>query len=187
LGEEGSRRLNKNAQGIRASGPYCGLYCTYGIFKFFDIEIDFKELMRPEYLSSDQGSSLPELEKAFKNRGLHTFKFQRLSTIDMENMTCPAILNVRGKATSNKYDHYVLFLGMLDGKAIIVDAPQKPQYMPLEEIAAFWNGRGMAISKNTIEPVKLFYPSYCISLMLLSLMACCQWALQNRPAKGASK
>lgn len=46
--------------------PYCGLYCLYAAVKLEGKEIRFRDLVKPEYIGSREGSSLQKLRKAAK-------------------------------------------------------------------------------------------------------------------------
>lgn len=48
----------------RKAGPYCGVYCLYAVMKLYGQEVDFRQLLKPEYIGSRRGSSLAELKKA---------------------------------------------------------------------------------------------------------------------------
>lgn len=39
----------------RPSHPHCGLYCLYTTMKMADKEIDFRQLVKPEYIGSSKG------------------------------------------------------------------------------------------------------------------------------------
>jgi len=41
----------------KTSGPYCGIYCLYTTIKLAEKEIDFRQLLKPEYIGSRKGSS----------------------------------------------------------------------------------------------------------------------------------
>lgn len=59
-------KANTDALTSQSSNPYCGLYCLYLTMKLADKEVDFKDLIKPEYLGSRKGSSLAELKKSRK-------------------------------------------------------------------------------------------------------------------------
>ena len=48
----------------RRAGPYCGVYCLYTVMKLSGKEVDFRQLLKPEYIGSRRVSSLAELKKA---------------------------------------------------------------------------------------------------------------------------
>ena len=68
--EETGKTANPLTKQFRPSGSYCGLYCLYSVMKLFDIDVDPKELLKPEYIGSPRGSSLAELKKAAEDNGL---------------------------------------------------------------------------------------------------------------------
>lgn len=69
------------------SGPYCGLYCLYTVLKLTGQEVDFKELVKTEYIGSRKGSSLQELKKAAENNGLYATPVNKLTSRGLRQ--CP--------------------------------------------------------------------------------------------------
>ncbi len=61
----------------KSSGGYCGIYCLYASMKYFRVNIDPNELIKPEYIGSVHGSSLAELKKAAEKFGLYAFAVDR--------------------------------------------------------------------------------------------------------------
>ncbi len=52
----------------RIAHPHCGLYCMYAVLKLSGREIDFRELVKPEYLGSKKGSSLAGVIKGVRHQ-----------------------------------------------------------------------------------------------------------------------
>ena len=86
------------------------------------------DLVKPEYLGSYQGSSMPDLLRAAHDNGLFAASAARLTPPVLRQSPCPVILHVRGQADSAKYDHYELFLGTEEGKARILNPPLAPRW-----------------------------------------------------------
>ncbi|MBA7678784.1 hypothetical protein ES703_87062 [subsurface metagenome] len=64
----------------KSSGSYCGIYCLYTTMKLADKEIDFRKLLKPEYIGSRKGSSLAELKKASEDNGLYALPMGKLTS-----------------------------------------------------------------------------------------------------------
>ena len=116
----------------KSSGGYCGVYCLYAAMKYFGVETDPNELLKPEYIGSARGNSLAELKKAAEKHGLYAMPIDRLTTKDLRKLFLPLIIHVKSSPTGKKYDHYFLFLDSIDGQALIYDPPN-----PIEPVE-FW-------------------------------------------------
>lgn len=71
----------------KSSGPYCGIYCLYTTMKLTNREVDFRELVKPEYIGSRKGSSLEDLKKAAEDNGLYAVPVGKLTSQVLRN--CP--------------------------------------------------------------------------------------------------
>src|SRR4030042_1962026 len=58
---------------IRGFHPHCGLYCLYAAMKMNGRDINFIDMVKPEYIGSRKGSSIAELIKASEKYGLYFF------------------------------------------------------------------------------------------------------------------
>jgi rhodanese-related sulfurtransferase len=139
--------------------PHCGLYCLYTAMKLAGQKIDFRELVKPEYIGSRKGSSLAELQKAAVDNGLYAVQASKLTAAILRNCPHPVILHVKAQPTSRRYDHYELFLGMENGQAKLLNPPGLLPLAPLRELAARWDGSGLIISKEPIQLGPIFAPA----------------------------
>ena len=130
---------------------YCGIQCLYGAIRATGQSIDFTELLRPEYLTSPTGSSIQDLELAAREHRLQTKAASNLSTWDLENAGTPIILHFSLEDHIGEYNHWVLFLGMDGGAAIIVDPPHAVCKMSFAELLSRWDSVGLLISEKPIE------------------------------------
>ena len=117
-GQESSTTLSVKRS---SSHPYCGLYCLYATMRLADQKIDFRELLKPEYVSSRKGSSFAELEKAAEDHGMYAWPASNLTSRELRYSAYPIILHTKSSLSKKKYDHYELFLGTQNGKARLVD------------------------------------------------------------------
>lgn len=138
------------------SGPYCGLSCLYIVMKMAYKEIDFQELVKPEYMGSRKGSSLAELKKAAEDNGLYAEPVKKLNGQILKRCTCPVILHVKSNDDMGGYDHYTLFLGEKDGQAILSDPPKAIELLPFNKLAPRWDGTGLIVSAETIDMDSIF-------------------------------
>lgn len=143
----------------RTHHPHCGLYCLYATMKLAGREIDFVQLVKPEYIGSPKGSSMAELKKAVEDSGMYAMPVDRLTSRVLHNCPHPVILHVKSDVTSKKYDHYELFLGTENGRAKIFNPPEPVRLVPFRELAPRWDGNGLIISAKPIDLGSIFAPT----------------------------
>jgi len=139
-------KTNKNYAGH----PHCGLYCLYSVFKLEGQSVGFRELVKPEYLGSRQGSSFEELKQAAQDFGLNAASFSRLMPVDLKNIAVPAILHVKSGPDKKEYDHFVLYLGEKNGKAKVFDPPAELSLVDFSSLAPRWDGNALVISSESV-------------------------------------
>jgi len=134
-----------------SSHAHCGLYCLYALLKLDHRSVEFRELVKPEYIHARKGSSLDELQTAAEDNGFYAKSVRRLPVKTLERLRGPAILHVKSDVASVDYDHYVLFVGTQEGKARILDPPDRLTLVSFRELAARWAGNGLVVSSHPIE------------------------------------
>lgn len=146
-----NNEIHKAVSNLRPSGPYCGLYCLYTIMVLADVNTDFRQLVKPEYLGSKKGSSLTELKKASLDNGLYAQVVMNLTMQELKASRYPIILHVKKDNARKEYDHYKLFLGSKDDKAAIFDPPSPMGLLSFYELVPQWDGTGLIVSTEPIE------------------------------------
>jgi rhodanese-related sulfurtransferase len=143
----------------QSTGPYCGLNCAYFILRLSGQQINFADILKPEYISSWEGSSLSELKKVIEDNGLVAEHINRLTTPILKELRIPIILHVKKEYSDKEYNHYVLFLGNKNDNAIIYDPPNPIETIPYFELAPRWNGTGLIVSADPINLGKILAPA----------------------------
>jgi rhodanese-related sulfurtransferase len=144
----------------KSSGvPYCGLFCLYTVMKLVGRKIDFRELVKYDYLSSRLGSSLSELKKASEDYGLYAVHVGNMTSRELCQLDYPVILHVKLDTMSMEYDHFELFLGEENGKARLFDPPNPVRLVSFAELAPRWDGKGLIVSAEPIDRRALFAPT----------------------------
>lgn len=154
------------AEDINAQSPYCGIHAIYSAKIILSGDANLVDLYKPEYISSSKGSSINDLKKAAFDNGLYIKPIKNLSVEDLSR-TLPnlTILHVKPDLQSKYYNHYVLFLGIQDGKAQIFNPPNRMSLVSFAEIEARWDGVGMIVSNEPIDWGNVLWPSrvrYCL-------------------------
>jgi len=158
--DENNQKPSKASPSKRkSSGPYCGIYCLYTTMKLADKEVDFRKLVKPEYIGSRKGSSLAELKQAAEDNGLYALPMGKLTSQVLRSCPHPVILHVKPGTTSKIYDHYVLFLGTEHGRARLFDPPNSVRLVPFQELAPRWDGNGLIVSAEPIDLSSIFAPT----------------------------
>jgi len=166
-------------------GSYCGIFCIYSALKYFDVNVNPEQLIKPRYVGSVQGSSLAELRKAAEEHGLHAAAAARLTIKDLRRSPYPIIIHVKSAATSRKYDHYILFLKSKDGKAWLYNPPSSLELVPFYELPAQWDGTGLIVSDMPIDVGAVFRPGrvrFVIYALVSVVIVCVLRLVRRRPA-----
>lgn len=165
--------------------PYCGLYCLYTAMKLAGRRIDFRELVKYDYLSSWQGSSLTELKRCAEDFGLYAMPAGKLTIGELSQLDYPVILHVKRKISFGQYDHYELFLGTENDKARLFDPPDAIRLVPFPELAPRWDGKGLIVSAEPIDPRLVFGPGRKRLLVYMAIaiaaILCLHWAKRLLP------
>jgi len=140
----------------RNTSIHCGLYCVYSLLRFSGVQIDFRDLVRPAYLGSVKGSSIRELKRAVIDHGLFGIEVSNLTYRRLSTCSYPVILHVKQSLASKDYSHYVLYLGMKNGKVRLLDPSSSVKMVSFPELAARWDGKGMILSGRPIESSIVF-------------------------------
>jgi rhodanese-related sulfurtransferase len=151
--------------------PYCGLYCLYSVLRLKGWDVGFRELVKPEYVGSGDGSTMAELSKAARDHNLFAGVAARLTTRGLSQCPYPAILHMKADVYHAGYDHYELFLGTEDGQARLFDPPEPPRLVPFPELASLWDGYALALSDKPFEIDAIFGPDRQRLLMYAALGA----------------
>jgi len=119
-------------------------------------DVDYPDLVKPEYYGRLMGSSLAELNRAAKDYGLYAGVVTRLTTRALRDCPYQAILHVRRGLESKEYDHYQLYLGTENGKAKMFDPPGDVKLVAFSELAPLWDGYALFVSPRPFDVDAIF-------------------------------
>jgi len=151
-------------------GQYCGVYCVYGACRALGQRTGFRGFLRSRYVGSTKGSSFAELVGAIHDRGLAATLVRRLNLSTLVHCPWPVILHVRSDVEQATPNHFVLYLGVVHGKAIVMDPPAAPQPESFRRIAAVWDGKGIIVSTQVMSLAGIFGLAYGRFLALLAVL-----------------
>ena len=144
------------------SGNYCGIYAAFGAVSAELAKvgekprISFDELLSGDFVSSFSGSTQQDLERAVRALGCNAKTFSYLSLRTLESTNSPLILHVSERGRLGLYRHWILFLGMRNGLAIVRNGDGGDVAMSPSELLSSWDGVGIAISRIS-EPMPSFF------------------------------
>jgi len=126
-------------------GPYCGIYAMFGAAAALDVRGNIESLIDPQYVSGRTGSTLGDLMDAAEQLGVKAQPLSGLGISSLKESRDPLILHVASFGQLEAFNHWLLFLGMQDGKARTVDSSGKLYLMNVSELLSRWDGVGLAV------------------------------------------
>ena len=143
----------------RRPKAYCGIYAAFGAATAVlqksgqKPAIDFGELLSPEYVSGFSGSSTYDILLAVERLGCNGRAYKFLSLRSLEGSKTPLILHVSGRGALGRYQHWILFLGIESGRAVVRDGDGGDYLMSFSELLCRWDGKAIAVfAKNEAPP-----------------------------------
>jgi rhodanese-related sulfurtransferase len=143
-------RATPRASGESSGGPYCGIYSLYAAMRSLGMTVRFEDLARAQYVGSLGGSSLAELQRAASDLGAMARPLQDGTALCLRNSVYPVILHVRRPGFGMPYRHWVLFLGVENDQARIIDPPNEVELVPFAQLMALWDGVGLIVTKESV-------------------------------------
>lgn len=134
---------------VVADDVYCGIYAIYGAASVVNNTTDeFERLIDKKYVSTRFGSKISDLMDAGSELGVIVSPLQGLGIASLRGAESPLILHVAGGEQLIEYDHWVLFLGIKNGKSHIFDSINASRHVPVSEVLARWDGVALAVSRD---------------------------------------
>jgi rhodanese-related sulfurtransferase len=149
---------------------YGGITCVYVAAKALGHPIDFQSLTRPQYVGSEDGSSIDELVNAVRDNHLYAEAYHDVEIDELKAFGRPVILHSRSRLDSTSYDHWILYLGESDGFARVIDGADERR-ITLGELLARWDGDAVVISTTPITRRIVGARLWTLGLMGMSLIA----------------
>lgn len=148
--------------------PICGLLSFHAASKAIGKDIPLESLLDGKYISDARfGSNSYDLEQLAFDQGMFTASFDYLNATNLENSYLPCILSLKKRSDAKcEGGHWVVYLGMENGKAIIYDSLATPPVSPVKfsELMTRWDGHAIQVSGAPITQANK------VVLMLPSLM-----------------
>lgn len=109
---------------------------------------NFEQLLTKEYISKPEGSTVADLKKAVRKMGLNCFALHGLGINSLRQAEDPLILHVASAGQLETYNHWMLFLGIENGEAVVVDSESGKKRTPLDVLLARWDGIALVVFDN---------------------------------------
>jgi rhodanese-related sulfurtransferase len=149
------------------------VYSVYAALQALEISVEVADLLDHRYMGSYDGSTLAELHRAVEDHGGYARPMQGLTAAALQASSDPIILHVRRPGLHAPYAHWVLFLGVENGQARVVDPPWSVQRLPFAELLSLWDGVGLVVSARPISDGPLRVAAWLESGVVLVLIAVC--------------
>lgn len=167
--------------GIEEAGtPLCGMYCVYAAAHYCGVPIAFSPLVHQKYVSSREGSSAADIQRALADHGLSGKLRSSMTLSQLAAARGPVVLHVRaqGESQTARYRHWILFLGFDERGARVYDPPRTVDSISAAELLSIWDGVGIAVSGESSTVANVMPPLE--GLAAFFLVVCCQLGLSGR-------
>jgi rhodanese-related sulfurtransferase len=154
-----------------SGGSYCGVYSLYAALRALGAETRFLDLVDRKYIASDHGSSLAQLQQAAEDFGLRASPMSGLTATSLRSAEGPVILHMRRPGRGTPFSHWVLFLGVEDGKARVVDPPNGVKLLDFATLLSLWDGVGLLLARQPPDTQIVRWASWIEQIVALVLVA----------------
>ena len=132
---------------VADDGPYCGIYAVYGAAAAVGVQCEFQTLVDPRFVSSGAGSTIGDLVSAAEHLGVRATPLTGLGLANLQESQDPLVLHVSSLGQLDAYNHWLLFLGIENGRARVTDGSGAIHPIGLAELLARWDGVALAVFK----------------------------------------
>ena len=167
---------------LNPTAPYCGVQAVCLAARAINKDVDFSQMVQSQYIGSKQGSTLAELQSLCEVLNLKTQSFSRLTVNSLYGATCPVILHTSPQTDLKNYDHWTLFTGIKDGKAMtwqVVNGESANKAISLDELAAQWDGNAVAVFNDSGTGIYFAFFVWIERIFLIGLIVLCMIVLVN--------
>ena len=153
-----------------AQDHYCGVYSAYAVLHHYGRQVNFEELLKPEYVPEYSGSTARGIVAALNKNGVDAKSHSGLGVFDLQVATGPIILHVRGSQGTRQYNHWVVYLGEQHGQAIVLDPSRGHGLVSYSRLLAMW--KGIAVATAQTFPELAVWRAMGLGKRWLLLVAC---------------
>jgi rhodanese-related sulfurtransferase len=154
----------------RLAVPYCGIHSLYAAALDEGVDLSFDKLILGKYVGCALGSTLAELESAATDNGFYALPAANLDFVTLEQSKYPVLLHVKPTVAADRFDHYVVFLGMRQDKAMVLDPGNPIALVSATDLSSKWDGMGLIVSAKPIATAGMFGPTRLGFLLVAMLL-----------------
>jgi len=108
-------------------------------------------LISPRYVSSGYGSTLTDLKRVADDYGVHAVAMRGMTAAMLRDSQSPVLLHVSTIRLGSPFSHWIVYLGVSNGQARIIDPPGGPEMVSFADILCRWDGVGLVVSSDEIQ------------------------------------
>ena len=143
----GRRQEPVVAEGLET---YCGIFAFYSAARMLGKPVALRDLESTRYIDSQQGSSLAALRTAVLDHGFHAQSIRYMTLNELRSVGWPVILHVKASPEHSVYRHWVLCLGISDGRVRIIDGLNEETSVDVADLHARWDGNALVVATRPI-------------------------------------
>ncbi len=182
--------VRKNYLRTVDTGSHCGAYSLMVVLSSLQVDYKPESLLSSNVVDSPRGSSATAICDASKAHRIDAFALRGMSRGSLAACKYPTMILLDKSRTQENSYHWVVCLKVVDGNALIVDAPREPELVDLRVVEALWSGDGIVFVNDgqtldwLIQSSKGVVLRVCaIFLFVITtwlLMWSCFWSLRHR-------
>ena len=153
---------------FRDPGPLCGILSLGACLTAEGIPFDGSSLVHTDYVGTFEGSSVIELIDAAGKMGAQAKCLTHLTISDLQRADSPMILHVRSDSDSERFTHWIAFLGFAEGRIRIFDGENRYVESAPADLLANWDGLGIIVSKESPSFGFLYLSRFQLLALLLA-------------------
>ena len=111
------------------------------------------DLSLGQYVSSDRGSTLLDLQTLANDNGVPNHVASGLVPQDLDRFQSPAVLHVRTSISDKEYAHWAAYLGSDGSTYQLYDSNQGYREVNAGSLAAIWDGHALIIGPRHEHPL----------------------------------
>lgn len=138
----------------------CGIMSAYTAALSLGLDPQISNYLKPQYVDEDTGSSSRHLKSRLSDNNLYSTEHRQLTPASLRAATNPMLLHFIKHVGNSCGGHWVLFLGMADGRFIIYDSARLQPISSYRagELLTRWDGFGIDVSANEPGVIDQFLP-----------------------------
>lgn len=157
----------------------CGIYALYGAARVLEVNCELQPIVNDRFVSSWKGSTIQNLIVAAEELGVHATPLQRLGRATLESARDPMLLHVASYGQIASFNHWLLFIGMKEGKAQVLDETGEMVLIDLPLLMARWDGIAIAVHRDPKPMTRfamvesLYFVFWVAQFLLLAFLIQC--------------